>query len=487
MIDGNKFATKRYVMNKKCQVFTPENYVRELLDCVGYTERLYGRKILENSCGDGNILVVVVQRYIDDCIANGLSRTKIKNGLSRDIYGIEIDPEQFQKCIGNLNQVLKKNNIKGVEWKIFNEDYLRWDDTLQFQFIVGNPPYITYSELAKSEQKYVRENFSTCVKGKFDYCYAFIEKSIKTLAQDGKMAYLIPSSIFKTVFGLNLRNYMKPYITGIKDYTQEKVFDTALVKSAIMVLDKQRQHSVLHYRDMTEGKDINIPVNRLTDKWFFAKNVKKGMRRFGDYFKVSHVVATLLNEAYVLKEENYQETEQGFICKGHIIERDMVRDTATPRSMRYQKNEKIIFPYIYKDGHLVRFEKGEFEIKYPEAAAYLNEFRDDLEKRQSDTGAKWYEYGRSQALAGLDRDKLLVSTVITENIAVYRLPRECIPYAGMYIVRGEENTEYTLEDAQRILESRDFRQYVLDVGIHISGSSLRITSKDVEDYRFEEE
>ena len=62
---------------------------------------------------------------------------------------------------------------------------MRWNDVSQFQFIVGNPPYITYSELAKDEQKYVKENFNTCVKGKFDYCYAFIEKSIKALAQDG--------------------------------------------------------------------------------------------------------------------------------------------------------------------------------------------------------------------------------------------------------------------------------------------------------------
>ena len=101
-------------MNKKCQVFTPENYVRELLDSVGYTEHLYGKKILENSCGDGNILVAVVQRYIDDCVANGLSRTRIKNGLARDIYGVEIDPEQYQKCIDNLNGVLQKNNINSV-------------------------------------------------------------------------------------------------------------------------------------------------------------------------------------------------------------------------------------------------------------------------------------------------------------------------------------------------------------------------------------
>lgn len=473
-------------MNKKCQVFTPENYVKELLDSVGYIEHLYGKRILENSCGDGNILVAIVQRYIDDCVANGFSRTQVKNGLARDIYGVEIDPEQYRKCIENLNEVLHRNNINQVEWKIYNTDYLRWNEAIQFQFIVGNPPYITYSELKKDEQKYVKETFETCVKGKFDYCYAFIEKSIKSLAIDGKMAYLIPSSIFKTVFGLNLRTYMKPYITIIKDYTQEKVFDNALVKSSIMVLDMQRQQGMLQYRDMTLETEINIPVDQLTDKWFFTENLANGMYRFGDYFKVSHVVATLLNRAYVIKEEDYEETEQGFLCNGHNIEKDMVRDTATPRSIRYDRNEKIIFPYAYENGRLVRFNEGDFEITYPEAAAYLNDFKDGLDKRQKDENAKWYEYGRSQALSGLDSDKLLISTVITENVFVHKLTRNCIPYAGMYIVRYEDNDKYTLEDAVRILESREFRQYVLDVGIHISGSSLRITSKDVEDYRFEE-
>ncbi len=474
-------------MNKKCQVFTPENYVRELLDSVGYREQLYGKKILENSCGNGNILVAVVQRYIEDCFAKGFSKTQIKNGLARDIYGVEIDPKHYQECIENLNEVLQRNNINRVEWKVFNFDYLRWNETVQFQFIVGNPPYITYSELKKEEQKYVKKTFETCMKGKFDYCYAFIEKSIKSLAQNGKMAYLIPSSIFKTVFGLKLRDYIKQYITIIKDYTQEKVFDNALVKSSIMVLDMQRQLGILQYRDMTIGTVINIAVDQLTDKWFFTENLSKGMHRFGDYFKVSHVVATLLNKAYVIKEENYVEMEQGFLCNGHYIEKDMVRDTATPRTLRYKRNEKIIFPYTYENGQLVRFSEGVFETSYPETAAYLNDFRDSLDKRQKDENAKWYEYGRSQALSGLDSEKLLISTVITNNVAVYKLTRNCIPYAGMYIVSYEGNNKYTLDDAMRILESRDFRQYVLDVGIHISGSSLRITSKDIEDYRFQEE
>jgi hypothetical protein len=58
-------------MNKKCQVFTPQDYVKKLLDSVDYTHDLYGKKIIENSCGDGNILAEVVQRYIEDCKRHG--------------------------------------------------------------------------------------------------------------------------------------------------------------------------------------------------------------------------------------------------------------------------------------------------------------------------------------------------------------------------------------------------------------------------------
>lgn len=475
---------KRSFMNKKCQVFTPENYVRELLDSVGYVHNLYGKRILENSCGDGNILVAIVQRYIDDCRANGLPRTKIKNGLEKDIYGIELDKEQYGKCIINLNEVLKRNDIGNVEWKIVNEDYLKWNAATQFQYIVGNPPYITYSELKEEEQIFVKNNFVTCVKGKFDYCYAFIEKSIKLLANDGKMSYLIPSSIYKTVFGYNLRAFMSPYIAKIKDYTQIKIFDKALVKSSIMVLDKQRRQEVLHYMNMSMGKEIEIPIEQLEEKWFFTEENEAGQHRFGDYFKVSHVVATLLNKAYVLPDGAYTEVDNGFICGNHNIEREVVRNTETPRTLRYNKHEKIIFPYTYDENGLVRFADGKFEQLYPEAAAYLNEFREDLDKRQSDNNAKWYEYGRSQALSGLNTPKLLISTVMTNDVDVYELEEECIPYAGMYIVEKEDNNEYTLTDAIRILRSNEFKKYVFKVGIPISGKSVRITSKDVENYLF---
>jgi predicted RNA methylase len=471
-------------MNKKCQVFTPNGYVKELLDSVGYNKNLYEKNILENSCGDGNILVVIVERYIDDAKEHGLSDDDICDGLGKHIYGVEIDPMQYEKCIKNLNKLVDSKGIGSVKWNIFNADYLRWECNKKFQFVVGNPPYITYQELNEKDRGYVRETFDTCKKGKFDYCYAFIEKSIDCLDRDGKMAYLIPSSIFKTVFGENLRTYIKPYLQEIHDYTQDKMFDDALVKSAIMVLEKKMTHDDMIYYDVASKEKLIIPIANLSKKWFFTKNNTPGTRRFGDYFQVAHVVATLLNEAYVLKKENYQETNSFYLCNGKNIEKAIVRETATPRSLRYNKIEKIIFPYDYKGGKLIRYTPQQFSALFPGAENYLNDFRDQLDERESDKSASWFEYGRSQALSGLNKRKLLISTVITEKVAVYMLKKKCIPYAGMYIVPKLENKIYNLEDAKEILESDEFMKYVQDVGIHISGTSLRITSKDIENFKF---
>ncbi len=471
-------------MNEKCQVFTPDDYVEELLNSVGYAEDIFKKKILENSCGDGQILMIIVDRYIHDCRTHGLTNDEIRDGLSNNICGIEIDSVQYNKCIQKLDNLAEKEGIGKVKWNVINEDYLRWECKETFQFVVGNPPYITYQELSEEDRAFVRRNFEICEKGKFDYCYAFIEKSVKCLDADGKMAYLIPSSIFKTVFGEKLRVFIKPYLQEIHDYTQDRMFNDALVKSAIMVLNKGRKCDHFLYYDMANKEKICIPMAQLSKKWFFTRDTMTGTRRFGDFFQISHVVATLLNEAFVIKEENYEELDGFYKCGGKLIEKAVVRDTVTPRSLRYKKVEKIIFPYEYADDKLIRYTEKQFKELFPGAAGYLNDFREQLDHRKSDKRSLWFEYGRSQALAGLNKKKLLISTVITERVAVYMLTQECIPYAGMYIVPKSDNKEYQLDDAKGILESDAFMRYVQTVGIHISGSSLRITSKDIENFMF---
>ena len=157
-----------------------------------------------------------------------------------------------------------------------------------------------------------------------------------------------------------------------------------------------------------------------------------------------------------------------------------MRATVSPKTLRYEKEKKIIFPYFYQEGKLKKYK--DFERRFPNATKHLNGFRKDLDDRDSDKSANWYEYGRSQALAHLDSEKLLVSTIITINVEIYQLDKKTIPYSGIYITVIDKS--YTLQDAVDILSSEAFMNYVRNIGISVNGRSLRITCKDINNYRF---
>lgn len=481
-----------------CQVFTPYEVVKQMLDWCNYKKELYGKKVIENSCGDGHILLQIVKRYIEDCIKNKISVDKIKKGLEDDIYAFETDRKHYVKCIRNLNLEVKKYSIKNINWKnIKLKDALKEEQQEMFDYVIGNPPYIKYKSLEEQDRKYIKSNFITCQKGKFDYCYAFIEKSINTLKPGGKMAYLVPGSIFKNVFAEDLREYIKPHISKIYDYTTENLFiedtngnpDLRLTSSCVMIIEKESKKKVITYYDLVKGNKISINKKKLNGKWIFdnTKTTEIKKVRFGDFFKASNTIATLYNEAYVIdeKEKEREDNKYIYLKNGEKLEKDILRPTASPRNLRREINEIIIFPYQYKKDKLIKYSEKEFETKFPNVSNYLEKnYGKKLEKRKSDKNAQWYEYGRSQALESLNKAKLLMSTVITKEVTTYLLSKDTIPYSGIYI---QPISDRTLEEAKNILESDEFLQYIERIGIHASGESYRITSKDINNYEFEVE
>jgi adenine-specific DNA-methyltransferase len=469
-------------MNKKCQVFTPPNIVKEMLDKVGYVSNLYGKKVIENACGDGNILIEIVSRYIEEGLDKNFPLEKIKTGLQLDIFGAEIDPVHHKNCIDNLNSIAAEYGLYDVSWKILNIDILKTKLEMKFDFVIGNPPYITYRDLDEDTRLFIRGNFQSCSQGKFDYCYAFIEASLNSLNETGKIAYLIPSSIFKNVFAQKLRDMMLPYLSKIYDFTVQKIFKDALISSAILIFDKGRVTDEVEYLDIENNEVISIIKRNLNKKWVFTRleeNNRLEKCKFSDYFTASISIATLLNEAFVLSDF---ETNHEYVNVGELkIEKTLLRKTASPRSLNYNKKELIIFPYFYSSEELCRYSPVTFEKEFPEAFKYLNTLKDKLIKRKSDKNVQWYEYGRTQALAHLNQDKLLTSTIVTKQVKVYELQKECIPYSGIYII---SKGDLKLDKAKRLLESESFYQYVKSIGINASGSSLRITARDINDFEF---
>ena len=204
------------MMDSRCQQFTSKEIANEMLDLLDYKQNLYGKTLLENSCGEGNILCLAVERYIIEALSKGYSSKDIAFGLERDIYGAEIVESTYKKCIDNLNLIVKRYDLPPIKWNVYCCDILERPFTMQFDFVVGNPPYISYKNLEKETREYIKEEYSSCKIGKPDYCYAFIENAIEYLAQGGRMVYLIPNSIYKNVYAQDLRDLILQYIIKIK-------------------------------------------------------------------------------------------------------------------------------------------------------------------------------------------------------------------------------------------------------------------------------
>lgn len=467
-------------MIDSCQIQTPTEYAKKMLDYAGYREGLYGKHVLENSCGDGNILCEIVSRYIEDAINLGYSNTDIVKGLEKDIEGIEIDDNKVINCIDNLNHIIRKYGIEEVRWNVHKNDYLKLKNK-KYDFIIGNPPYITYHDMDKTQREYLKKRYVSCKRGRFDYCYAFIEKSLKDLKKGGILVYLVPYSVIKNKFAFDLREIMQPYVYQIYDYSGIKIFPDALTSSIVLICKNQKNDENIQYFSVKKKTEQKINRNDLKDKWSFSIDNKKKGKKFGNYFEVYNSVATLLNDAFLL--EDYEEDEHYILVDGQRIEKEITYPAISAKSINRKKDLLIIFPYSYKNGKLKSYDLKEFKKEFPETYMYLSKYRKKLNQRKKDKNAKWFEYGRSQALNRVFGKKLVMPMVITKGVKTHYGTSEAIPYAG-YFIKCQSGSMLKLSDAKKILESKDFFDYVTKCGTPTTTTSYRISVNDIKEYTF---
>jgi len=470
-------------MANNCQIPTPVEYANIMLDYINYKNDLYGKRVLENSCGEGNILIEIVKRYIIDLKSNGYSKKQIEEGLARDIIAFEIDSKCIETCIFRLNNVTFSYHLEDIQWHIENKDYL--DNPIDnADYIIGNPPYITYHNLADNQREYVQKHFKTCRHGRFDYCYAFIEASLAALGMNGKMVYLIPFSIFKNKFASDLREYILPYLLEIYDYRTIQIFPKRITSSAIIVCENGKEENSIFYKYVIQNTSKKIKKNQLNGKWVF-NDPNVGEKKFGDFFKVSNSVATLCNEAFLL--DDYTKEDQVTFVKGLPIENEVIKEAASTKSIKmlknHQKRSKIIFPYKIYGKEIKRYSNDEFKECFPNATKYLEQFKEKLDARQADEKSSWFEYGRSQSLESVMGKKLVMPMVITKAVTIYEIGEGSIPYAGYYI-KKIAGGELSLKEAKQILESKHFYEYVKEHGTPTTAASYRISVNDIKNYMF---
>lgn len=470
-------------VNEKCQVPTPTPVVRQMLDEIGYQTDIYGKRILENSCGEGAFLVEIVKRYIEDCRAQEKSDREICTGIQRDIHGFEKDRRLHRRCIENLKAIAREFGLSDIHWNIKRRDALPRIRRGRYQFVVGNPPYLSYQDQDQSMRMYLREHFHSCTKGKPDLYYAFIEASLNALAPNGKLAYLVPGNFTKNLHAEGLRQLLLPDLYRIWNYSHSPLFDKYLTSSVILFCSRDRENMFVEYEDLHYNHRVQMPKSEMRGKWIFSDQYidSENDLLFSNYFYARAPIATQLNRAFVLK--NWTVSSDGTIlCGKFSIEQAVVRDAAGPSALKRGKREKMIFPYAYNaEGQLIRFSESEFEKNFHGAWIYLKQFYDKLQARKKDDNAQWFEYGRSQLLAHLCQEKLCLSALITRRPNIFRLTEKTVPYAGICVTAGPRST---VDKAEKVLKSESFMSYVKNVGVCTNGVTFRVSPRDINSFRF---
>ena len=240
------------------QIFTPQYIVEDILDRVGYyiignnTSNIRKKHIIDNSCGNGAFLKVIVERYIDACKIDKLSIEETIKEIETYIHGIEIDSTLSTKTIIELQRICNNKGIESyfqINFDVTCQDAMTCDYyDGQMDYVVGNPPYCRVHDL-KEKYNVVKE-FNFAQGGMTDLYLVFFEIGINMLNEKGRLGYITPNSWMTSKAGYNFRKWLKEtnHLTQIVQLGDKKIFENATTFTNITVIDKAKNDDLFRYK-----------------------------------------------------------------------------------------------------------------------------------------------------------------------------------------------------------------------------------------------
>lgn len=485
------------------QVYTPEWVVIEILDLVNYrTEKILSSYILEPSCGDGAFLIEIVKRYIFEAKKQNLSNDEIKNGLEKYIYGIELDECEHQKCIGNLNEIVKSSiNFKCLNWNILNENTLHiFKNYLSFfDYIVGNPPYIRIHNLDLATRSLLKENFQFS-EGTIDIYLSFFEMSFQMIKPDGFIGFITPNSYLHNSSYTKFREYLKnkKAINTLIDFKANKVFKGFSTYTAISIFESNNTKESFVYKELIDGEmtkindvlyaELNMKDWSFTNKANedFLKNLQHNKNSIiNELFNVQYGFATLRDKIFIGSIQEVDNEEKLGLFNDHLIESELLKTVIKGSKYKGELDhtQKIIFPYKKISSKYIVIPEEEMKSSYPNCYDYFLKNEDELRARDLDKGAKWYEFGRSQGVQSIHNEKIVLSTLVNDKISFHRVPDVVLMYSGIFIVKKDPNIDWSI--IEDVLESEDFFQFIRLTGKDFSGGYKSITTKQIKEFKID--
>lgn len=274
--------------------------------------------IMEPSCGDGSFVKSIVETLLDI----GTEKDSIK----KKVYGIELDANEA-----------KKAEISGAS--IINSDFFSFymnnvDGKMQFDAVVGNPPFIRYQNFI---EEYRKKAFDLIEKAGMhpnrltNIWVPFLILSCECLKDNGRLGMVIPAELFQVDYAAETRQYLSEKFEHLLIITFDKLLFNDAQQEVVLLLGEKKSTKkgieVIELKDASELENltvdlINVEIKELdhtSEKWvkYYLSNkelmlIRKLQNdiRFTstmDLFEVNVGVVSGQNDFFIINEDVIKE------------------------------------------------------------------------------------------------------------------------------------------------------------------------------------
>ncbi len=491
-------------------VTTPHTIVKEILRQTMESEissmndeQIFSLKCADIACGSGAFLLELYQLLCDRLVDYFLQydRSKLRHTnidtyklpfetkrqlLTNCIFGVDKDFNAVEACkFGLLLKLLEdedENTLSSFHPILpllddnifFGNSLLEAHDVpenaievvnpfdfgnLQFDFIVGNPPYMKTEDIKNItplEYKLYSKRYESAYKQYDKYCL-FVQRALQLLKQGGCLGYIVPSKFMKVGAGKNLRKLIAygKYLKSITSFGANLVFSDKSTYTCLLVLRKQEQEYfsysevnnykrwLVHSTDSVEICERNETVlgsgtwvlytdrlKTLLENKISAHSLPLVHLVGEDY--IFNGIQTSANNVYIFTPTREDEKYYYFVDSDkeeHQVEKCVTKPyfktgktKGNLNSYRsFEPNARVIFPYHKeRNGKLELIPLTKIARSYPCLYEYLLQIKPILSKPSRDikptpkTDDEWYRYGRHQSLEACEISSKIIVGVLAQ-------------------------------------------------------------------------
>lgn len=320
------------------------------------------KKVIDPAAGTGNFLINLLLKLR----GNFKSKNDFIQYISNFIFFNDIDKSSSLVYIKRLNllsvdffnEKLTHNDIISISNNIFNLDFLlNFNIDIEFDAIIGNPPYLGTKSLGKDYLNQIKQKFNFT-----DDLYSlFIFKSIEHLTKDGFLSF-VTSSTYLTISTKKKLRELLIHNNLYKIILNDKNHFNILTNTSTLFLNKSKKHN---YVEIFEEKNKIITLlNKIDYNSLLIDNRLKIQSNFNSKFDLSiQLYHTYIENMSTSKKlELFQQTEEfnDIINKNDIVPLGLIAYIATGVDFKGH-NASTLFDLTNKKYNII---EDKSEIKY---------------------------------------------------------------------------------------------------------------------------